>query len=46
MQTPEAAMAQIRTLINGASPEVHAALAVADNYSFNVPTVLMRGRLS
>ncbi|MEM8533049.1 MAG: class I SAM-dependent methyltransferase [Chloroflexota bacterium] len=45
MQTPEAAIAQIRTLIDGTSDEVRAALSLNhETYSFRVPTALMRGR--
>ena len=44
MQTPFLAITQIRALIDGAAREVRAALAIAEGYSFSVPTALVRAR--
>jgi ubiquinone/menaquinone biosynthesis C-methylase UbiE len=44
MQTPFLAITQIRALIDGATRDVRAALAIEEGYSFSVPTALLRGR--
>ena len=44
MNTPFLAITQIRALIDGAPREVRASLAIAEGYSFSVPTALLRGR--
>jgi len=44
MNTPPAAVKAIEALLDGASPEVRAALAVERDYSFSVPVALLRGR--
>jgi ubiquinone/menaquinone biosynthesis C-methylase UbiE len=43
MQTPFLAITQIRALIDGATRDVRAALAIEQSYSFSVPTALLRG---
>jgi ubiquinone/menaquinone biosynthesis C-methylase UbiE len=45
MHTPFLAITQIRALIDGATRDVRAALAIEDGYSFSVPTALLRGQL-
>jgi ubiquinone/menaquinone biosynthesis C-methylase UbiE len=44
MNTPFLAITQIRALIDGATRDVRAALAIEEGYSFSVPTALLRGR--
>jgi ubiquinone/menaquinone biosynthesis C-methylase UbiE len=44
MNTPFLAITQIRSLIDGATRDVRAALAIEEGYSFSVPTALLRGR--
>ena len=44
MHTPFLAITQIRALIDGATRDVRAALAIEEGYSFSVPTALLRGR--
>jgi ubiquinone/menaquinone biosynthesis C-methylase UbiE len=44
MHTPFLAITQIRALIDGATRDVRAALAIDEGYSFSVPTALLRGR--
>jgi hypothetical protein len=44
MNTPFLAITQIRALIEGATRDVRAALAIEEGYSFSVPTALLRGR--
>jgi hypothetical protein len=44
MHTPFLAITQIRVLIDGATRDVRAALAIEEGYSFSVPTALLRGR--
>jgi ubiquinone/menaquinone biosynthesis C-methylase UbiE len=44
MNTPFLAITQIRALIEGATRDVRAALAIEEGFSFSVPTALLRGR--
>jgi len=44
MNTPFLAITQIRSLIDGATRDVRAALSIEQGYSFSVPTALLRGR--
>ncbi len=43
MNTPPASIARIQDLLEGATPEIRAALAVENDYSFSVPVALLRG---
>jgi len=45
MRTPAASVIQIKGLLDGASPDIRAALSVEDDYSFTVPVALIRGTL-
>lgn len=44
MRTPEAEVAQIKRLMDGAASETRAALAFEADYSFSVPIALIRGQ--
>jgi SAM-dependent methyltransferase len=46
MRTPEAGVVQIKALMDGAPSEVREALGFQEDYSFSLPTVLIRGKLS
>jgi len=46
MNTPPAAVAEIRALLDQAAPEIRAALAVEEGYSFTVQVALLQGRMS
>jgi len=46
MNTPPAAVAEIRALLDRAAPEIRAALAVEEDYSFTVQVALLQGRMS